>query len=133
MLPHRAHVDLVIARSPGMIADVVRTAIASGARRDELLKTRREHIDHNRRQITLIGKGRKLRVISLEPYGGYDLVRSLPAYAYKPLLFWHSDREDYKNFASQFAAMVDRTAAWSARTASTSARSAFTIYGTRTR
>jgi integrase/recombinase XerD len=51
-------------------------------------------------------------VISLEPYGGYDLVRSLPAYAHKPLLFWHSDGEDYKNFASQFAAIVDRTAAW---------------------
>ncbi len=112
VLPHRAHVDLVIARSPGMIADVVRVAIATGARQNELLKSRREHIDHERRQITLLGKGRKLRVISLEPYGGYDLMRNLPAYARKPLLFWHSDGEDYKNFASQFANIVDRTAEW---------------------
>jgi integrase/recombinase XerD len=112
VLPHRAHVDLVISRSPGMIADVVRAAIATGARQDELLKSRREHIDHERRQMTLIGKGRKLRVIALDPYGGYDLMRSLPAYAHKPLLFWHSDGEDYKNFASQFSAIVERTAEW---------------------
>jgi integrase/recombinase XerD len=49
VLPHRAHVDLMIARCPGMIADVVRAAIATGARQDELLKSRREHIDHDRR------------------------------------------------------------------------------------
>jgi integrase/recombinase XerD len=27
-------------------------------------------------------------------------------------LFWHSDGEDYKNFASQFSAIVERTAEW---------------------
>lgn len=110
--PHRTHVDLVIARCPGMIADLVRAAIATGAREDELLKSRREHIDHERRQMTLVGKGRKLRVIALDPYGGYDLMRSLPAYARKPLLFWHSDGQNYKNFASQFSAIVERTADW---------------------
>ena len=112
MLPHRAHVDLVIARSPGMIADIVRAAIATGARQDELLKAHREHIDHERQQMTLIGKGRKLRVIALGLYGGYDLICGLPAYAHKPLLFWHGEGESYKNFASQFAAIVDRTGAW---------------------
>jgi integrase/recombinase XerD len=65
VLPHRAHVDLVIARCPGMVADIVRAAIVTGARQDELLKARREHIDHDRRQMALIGKGRKLRVISI--------------------------------------------------------------------
>ncbi len=112
VLPHHAHVDLVIARSPGMIADVIRAAIATGAREAELVSARREHIDHARRQMTLIGKGRKLRVISLDPYGGYDLMCSLPAYAHKPLLFWHSDGESYKNFASQFSAIVDRAVEW---------------------
>jgi integrase/recombinase XerD len=112
VLPHRAHVDLVITRCPGMIADIARAAIATGARQGELLKARREHIDHDRRQMTLIGKGRKLRVIALDPYGGYDMMCSLPAYAHKPLLFWHSEGESYKNFASQFAAIVERTGAW---------------------
>jgi integrase/recombinase XerD len=112
VLPHRAHVDLVIERCPGMVAQVVKAAIATGARQDELLKAQREHIDHDRRQMTLIGKGRKLRVISLEPYGGYDLMTGLPAYARSPHLFWHSEGRIYKNFASQFAAIVDRTAGW---------------------
>ena len=112
ILPHRAHVDLVIGRCPGMIADVVRVAITTGARQDELLKARREQIDHDRRQMTLIGKGRRVRVISLDPYGGYDLMCSLPVYAYKPLLFWHADGKGYKNFASRFAAIVQRTAKW---------------------
>jgi integrase/recombinase XerD len=112
VLAHHAHVDLVIARCPGMIADIARAAIVTGARQAELLKARREHIDHDRRQMTLIGKGRKLRVIALDPYGGYDLMCSLPAYAHKQLLFWHSEGKSYKNFASQFAAIVDRTGAW---------------------
>jgi integrase/recombinase XerD len=112
VLPHPTHVDLVIARCPSMIADLMRAAIATGARQGELLKACREHIDHDRRQMTLIGKGRKLRVVALDPYGGYDLMCSIPAYAHKPLLFWHSEGESYKNFASQFAALVDRTSAW---------------------
>jgi integrase/recombinase XerD len=112
VLPHRAHFDLVIARCPGMVADIVRAAIVTGARQDELLKARREHIDHDRRQMALIGKGRKLRVIALDPYGGYDLMCALPAYAHKPLLFWHSHAQSYKNFASQFAGIIQRTAEW---------------------
>jgi integrase/recombinase XerD len=112
MLPNRIHLDLLIARCPGMVADVVRAAIATGARQAELLKARRDHIDHDRRQLTLVGKGNKVRVIALDPYGGYELMRGLPTFARSPLLFWHSGGEDYKNFSSQFAAIVARTAAW---------------------
>jgi integrase/recombinase XerD len=105
-------VDLVISRSPGMIADLVRAAVATGARQDELLKSHREHIDHGRRQMTLIGKGNEMRVIALDPYGGYDLMCGLPVFARSPLLFWHSDGEPYRNFASQFAAIIRRTELW---------------------
>jgi integrase/recombinase XerD len=111
-LPNRIHIDLLIARCPGMVADLVRAAIATGARQDELLKARRDQVDHDRRQLTVVGKGNKLRVIALDPYGGYELLRSLPTYTRSPLLFWHSDGEDYKNFASQFAAIVARATAW---------------------
>ena len=76
--------------------------MATGARQDELLKARRDGVDHDRRQLTIIGKGNKQRVIDLDPFGGYALISVLPAYAGKPLLFWHSDGESYKSFASQF-------------------------------
>jgi integrase/recombinase XerD len=101
-----------------MIADTVRVAVATGARREELLTAGRSQVDHDRRQMTQIDKGRdgakKTRVIDLEPFGGYDLVRGLPAYARKPLLFWHGEgeSESYKNFASQFSTIVNRTAKW---------------------
>ena len=112
VLPNPIHVDLLIARCPGMVADLVKAAIATGARQDELLKARRDQIDHDRRQLTLLGKGNKVRVIDLDPYGGYRLLQGLPVFARKPLLFWHSEGEGYKNFASQFAAVVVRAAAW---------------------
>jgi integrase len=59
----------------------------------------------------VIGKGRggapKTRVIDLEPFGGYD--GRAPAYVASPFLFWQ-----LKNFASQFADIVRRTAKWAA-------------------
>jgi integrase/recombinase XerD len=116
VLPQREHVDLVIARCPGMIADMTRFAVATGARQEELFAAHRHQIDHDRRQMTLHGKGRsgtkKTRVIDLAPFGGYDLVSVLPVYARKPFLFWHSEGESYKNLASQFAAIVGRTEEW---------------------
>jgi integrase/recombinase XerD len=112
VLPLRGHIDLVITRCPGMVADVVRVAMATGARQDELLKARRNSVDHDRRQLTIIGKGNKQRVIDLEPLGGYALISALPAYAGKPLLFWHSDGESYKSFATNFGRTVRQTAAW---------------------
>jgi integrase/recombinase XerD len=95
-----------------MIADMIRVAMAMGAREDELLRSQRDAIDHERRQMTIVGKRNKRRVIDLNQFGAYDLLSRLAAHAGKPLLFWHSDGESYKNFASQFAAIVGRTAAW---------------------
>jgi len=91
---------------------MVRVAVATGAREDELLKAQRDHINHDKGQLTVIGKRNKRRVIDLDPFGGYHLVAALPAHAYRPFLFWHSDGENYKNFSSQFSAIVSRTAAW---------------------
>jgi integrase/recombinase XerD len=47
VLPTPEAVSLVTTRSPGMIADLVRVAIATGAREDELLTARREHISNS--------------------------------------------------------------------------------------
>jgi integrase/recombinase XerD len=62
--------------------------------------------------LTVIGKRNKRRTIDLEPFSGDELISALPAYDDCPLLFWHSAGESYKNFASQFAAIVSRTAEW---------------------
>jgi integrase/recombinase XerD len=110
-LPRAEDIDLVIARAPGMIKDLIRAAMATGAREDELIRASRDDIDHQHRQMTLVGKRNKRRTISLDPFDGYDLLRSLPSYVGQPRLFWHSTGEDYKNFASQFSAIVRRTAA----------------------
>lgn len=119
VLPQRDHIDLVIARAPGMIADIVRLAVATGAREQELYSAQCSQVDHDKRQMTLVGKGRdgapKTRVIELEPFGGYDVVRKLPAYVDSPFLFWHDKGEDYKNFSSQFADIVRRADKWAAK------------------
>jgi integrase/recombinase XerD len=102
VLPDRAHIDLVMERAPGMIRELIDAAARTGAREDELLKLRRGDIDHDRKQMTVRRideggpKGGKTRVVDLTPFGGYDHLRSLPAYAKSDLVFWHSDGEDYK-------------------------------------
>jgi integrase/recombinase XerD len=113
-LPRREDIDLVVERAPGMVKDLIRAAMATGARQDELLRARRDDIEHRRRQLTVTGKRNKRRTFDLDPFDGYDLLRALPAYVGSPLLFWHSSGEGYKNFASQFAGIVRRTAKWAA-------------------
>jgi integrase/recombinase XerD len=94
VLPRQEDIDLVLARAPGMVKDLVRAAMATGARQDELLRARRDDIDHERKQMTLLGKRNKRRSINLELFG-----------------------ENFKNFASQFSAIVARTAKWAAANA----------------
>jgi integrase/recombinase XerD len=106
LLPTEADIALVIERCPGMIADLVRVAIATGARESELLTAKHRQIDHVRKQLTLVGKGNKRRVIDLVPFGGYELIKRLPVATGGDLLFWHSAGESYKNFASQFRIIV---------------------------
>ncbi len=114
VLPRPEDIDLVLSRAPGMIKDMVRVAMATGAREDELLRARRDDIAHERRQLTLFGKRNKRRSVALDPFDGYDLLRALPSYMGSTLLFWHSAGESYKNFASQFSAIIDRTGKWAA-------------------
>ena len=115
-LPRPEDIALVIERAPGMIKDLIRAAMATGARQDELLQARRDDVNHDRRQLALTGKRGKRRTIALDPFEGYDLLRALPAYVGSPLLFWHGSGEPYRNFSSQFAAVVSRTTAWAKAT-----------------
>jgi integrase/recombinase XerD len=116
VLPKQADIDLVIQRSPSVIGNLIRTAIATGARENELVRSLREHVDHNRKQITLIGKGHdgveKRRAIELTPFAGYDLVSALPAFAGSPNLFWHHEGKAYTTFPQQFYRIVRTTELW---------------------
>jgi integrase/recombinase XerD len=119
VLPAEADIDLVLSRAKGMMGDMMRVAIATGAREEELFLAEPSQIDHQRRQMRLIGKGRKgvkrHRVIDLNPFGGYDLIRALPPSPRDRVLFWHSDGRQYRGFATQFWKLTKRTEAWASK------------------
>ncbi len=114
VLPSKADIELVMNRAPRSIKDLMRVAIATGAREEELVLATTNQIDHQRRQMLLIGKGRngvkKHRVIDLEPFDGCKLILSLQPSPGKPLLFWHHDGEQYSTFPQQFNRLVKQTA-----------------------
>jgi integrase/recombinase XerD len=92
VLPDPAHIQMVIDVAPGMVADMTRAALKTGARLDELKKSQRHHFDRARRQLTLIGKRNKLRVIDIEDAGedfGLEVLSGLPVSLETKSLFWH--------------------------------------------
>jgi integrase/recombinase XerD len=92
VLPVPAHIDMVIAKAPGLFADMIRAAVKTGARLDELGKSERSHLDRVQKQLTVIGKGNKRRVIQLIEAGddfGLQLLSNLPAAIETKALFWH--------------------------------------------
>jgi integrase/recombinase XerD len=112
VLPRASDIALVVSRAPGMVKNMVEVAITTGAREAELLAAVRDDVKHDHRQLTVLGKRNRRRSIDLDPFGGYDLICALPSNVGTSLLFWHSTGESYKNFASQFAAIVGRIAEW---------------------
>lgn len=106
VLPDPVHVRMVIERAPGMLAAMIQAAWATGCRQDELVRAERPRLDHERRELTVIGKGNKLRVIGLDYGDGYDLLRALPAYVGCKWLFWHGAGDRYRNVSSRFAFLV---------------------------
>jgi integrase/recombinase XerD len=92
VLPEATHIEMVIARAPGLFAEMVRAAVKTGARLDELAKGARRHFDGERKQLTVVGKRNKLRVIALEDAGedfGHRLFSNLPASIETKALFWY--------------------------------------------
>jgi integrase/recombinase XerD len=106
MLPNPVHVDRVIRRAPGLMGAIIQAARVTGCRLEELVGAVRANLDHTRRELTVIGKGKKLRVIGLDYGGGYELLRGLPARVGCKWLFWHDAGAPYKNLSSRFAAIV---------------------------
>lgn len=104
VLPAAADVERVIARAPGAFAHMIRAAWLTGCRQDELVTAERRNVDWNRAQLSVVGKGRKLRVVPLTP-AALDCLRRVPAAIAGRWLFHHGG-EPYRNVASRFREMV---------------------------
>lgn len=105
VLPEPADIEAVIARAPGNFAHMIRCAWLTGCRQAELATAERRRVNHRTRQITVIGKGNKLRVIQLSAEA-YASIAMVPPHLGSPWLFWHGVGEPYANVASRFASIV---------------------------
>jgi integrase/recombinase XerD len=124
VLPELAHIEMVIANGgSGLFPKMIRAAVKTGARLDELGKGERPHFDRARKQLTVIGKRNKLRVIGLEDDGedfGFELFSQLPATLETKALFWHRPpptkvdehpkAQPYRSISSNFRRLVAATA-----------------------
>jgi len=109
VLPDPDNIRRVIARAPGNFARLIEVAWLTGCRQDELVQAQRRQIDHSRRQLVIIGKGRKLRTIGLSPEA-YDVFRAIPVNLATRHIFWHSEGRHYANVSSRFAVFVNDVA-----------------------
>ena len=131
-LPHDEDIELVISRAPGLWPYLIRSALLTGCREDELVKaTLRDH-DPKRKELTVIAKGNRRRVIDLRWGNADNLFTSIPVFAGKPWIFWrHEDKRLRKDNAERgsdrvmkhkgdeiedpaqiFKRLVDETSVW---------------------
>lgn len=102
VLPRPEDIQRIIDRAPGLFATLIRAAIVTGCRQDELAKAKWSQVDLSANRLTVIGKGGKTRAINLEPFGGTEVFASLPRGVGDAPLFWHDKRRPYSTVASRF-------------------------------
>ncbi len=102
VLPEPDHIAQIMTRAPGLLSNLIEVAWKTGCRLDELVPAKRSQVDHGRRELRIIGKGNKIRVIDLTPFGAYDAIGKLPVSLGAPWLFWHGQGEPYRNLSSRF-------------------------------
>lgn len=126
-LPHDADIKLVMEHATRPYADLMKAALLTGCRIEELVPLTRRDFDPVAKTLTIIGKRNKRRIIDLSWNGGAEFFASLPAFAGKPWLFWRDTdkrvRKDSKrkptfkgdmlDDASQnFRRITDETETW---------------------
>lgn len=113
--PRDEDIALVIERARGMWPQLVEAAVKTGIREDALIRGRRDWVNHERKEIAVVDKGNKVRVVDLKPMGGYELFSKLPAFAGKPWLFWRTEdkrvRNDSKREATTIGDQIEDAAA----------------------
>jgi len=101
VLPEHAHIDRVLKRAVPAIGAIARAALLTGCRQDELVTAEVARLDRVRKELTVIGKGNKLRVVSLST-AAYDYLRSLPHRLGCKWLFWQEDGGPLRDVAGRF-------------------------------
>jgi integrase/recombinase XerD len=123
-LPDHKHIAMVIARAPALFAALIGAAVKTGARLDELAKANRQHFDRAFKQLTIIGKRNKLRVIDLvdgDDDFGFEIFAKLPVSLETKALFWHRPNNSggrrrqrlatgYRQASSNFGRLVEAVA-----------------------
>jgi integrase/recombinase XerD len=113
--PRDKDIELMIRRARGMWPQLIKAALVTGVREAALVNARREDIDHDRKELRVVDKGNKVRVVDLKPMGGYDVFAKLPAFAGKPWLFWRTEdkrvRKDSKREATTIGDKIEDPAA----------------------
>lgn len=120
VLPDIRHVDRVIKRCPPGLASIARAAMLTGCRQEELVTAEVSRLDVARRQLTVIGKGNKLRTLEIDS-AACDYLAGLPKALGCRWLFWHPEplrdvtnrivkghytSEPYRNVSSRFSGKV---------------------------
>ncbi len=109
-LPNHEDVQRVIDRAPGLFAKLIEGAWKTGARLDELVSGRRTQVNHSRKQLTVIGKRNKQRVIDLDGWGYDEVFKPLPATLASPWLFWHHEGHPFSTASGRFRKIVQSVA-----------------------
>ena len=102
-----AHIERVIRRAPAALAPLIRLAWSTGCRLEELTTAEHGRVDKIRKQLTVVGKGNKLRVIELDA-DGYEIVRALPVRLGCKWLFWQGNGQPLRDVSSRFAKVVKK-------------------------
>lgn len=110
ILPDHDHIQMVIRRADGMFVELIRAALKTGARQEELTLAKRTQLDHPRKQLTVKGKRNRLRVIELDEWGYDDVFKTLPAAIGKAWLFFDEHGEPYRWAANRFRKIVAKVA-----------------------
>jgi integrase/recombinase XerD len=106
VLPRPEDVQRIIDRAPGLLATLIRAAVVTGCRQDELANAKWSQLDLGAKRLTVLGKGRKTRAIDLEPFGGVEVFASLPRGVGDAPLFWHDNGQPYSTVASRFGFLI---------------------------
>jgi integrase/recombinase XerD len=102
--PRDQDIALVIARARGMWPYIVEAALRTGIRQDALLGLRRDAISA-RGELTVVDKGNKLRVVTLNEDDRAFFAR-IPVFAGKPWLFWRTADKRVRTGSERAATLV---------------------------
>lgn len=102
VLPEDRDIETAITRAPGNLKFLIRAALLTGCRQEELVTLERRFVDLDREAISVLGKGNKRRVVSLSPEA-VKLFREIPVSLVTRRVFWHSKGEPFRNVATRFS------------------------------